>query len=53
MSKVPHQKGSIDANPMTQRQQTNPDRIKQAFEDKAMIRRNQTLDLHEPKSGKR
>lgn len=46
--KVPVQKGSIDPNPITIRQQTREEQVAQALHEKAERRRCQTLDLVEP-----
>jgi len=52
MSKVPVQKGSIDPNPMTMKQQSRERVVAEAVHNQRELKRFQTLDLHTPRSSK-
>ena len=47
--KVPVQKGPINPNPMTSKQMPHIEKKFEKAHENEITRRNQTLDLHEPK----
>lgn len=47
--KVPQQKGPINPNPMTSKQMPHIAKQIEKARENEITRRNQTLDLHEPK----
>jgi len=49
MKKVEEQKGKINPNPPTMKSESYDSKARGQREENAMIRRNQLLDLHEPK----
>lgn len=52
-SKVEVQKGKIVANPPTLKQMTYSERVRDRESEIRMRRHAQTLDLHEPKTGRK
>lgn len=46
---VQEQKGPINPNPMTSKQESREQNVRERLDDYATLKRNQTLGLHIPK----
>ena len=50
---VPVQKGKMNPNPVTIKQMTYPERVRERDEEMKGLRRGQTMDMHEPKRSRK